>query len=76
MKSISFVLAVFLFAAVCALAASCNHACDDLKDVCKSCNPDSKSSCESSLDTCEIVKGPAANDCCEGILEDWEELCE
>ena len=75
MKNIRTVAAWFLFAILCVFSMSCQDACDDLKDICKGCNADYKADCKSSLNTCEIVKGPAAKDCCESIVDTWEETC-
>ena len=69
------IVACSLIASVCVLTSACKDACDDLEDICKDCNADNKSDCKSAHNTCTIVKGPASKDCCEGIVDSWEELC-
>lgn len=54
----------------------CKDACDDLEDICKSCNEENKDDCKSTHSACTIIKGPASKDCCEGIVDDWEDYCE
>jgi hypothetical protein len=75
MKQIRAIVVCCLLLSVCVFSTSCKDACDDLEDICKDCNADNKSECKSSHSTCTIVKGPAAKDCCEGIVDSWEEMC-
>ena len=75
MKSVPAIFACLLSAMLCICSVSCKDACDDLDDICKDCNSNEKSDCKSSLSACELVKGPAGKDCCEAIVDDWDELC-
>ena len=56
-------------------AEGCKKACDDLKDICGSCNSDYRDSCDYDHDVCDILKGKAGNDCCDAVLDEWEDLC-
>jgi hypothetical protein len=76
MKNLRVVVVCFLFATLSFLPAACKDACDDLHDICKDCNADAKDSCKSSFESCDNIKGPAGRDCCESIVDEWEELCE
>ena len=75
MKKIEVIIACLLFTLMCILLPGCKDECDDLNDVCKKCSDDTKSSCNSDLDACEILKGPARKDCCEAILGSWKKSC-
>ena len=75
MINIKTVIVCCLLASVCIFSPGCKDACDDLEDICKDCNSDSKDNCKSSHNACTIVRGPASKDCCEGIVDSWEETC-
>ena len=54
----------------------CQKECDELEDICSSCNSDYRSSCDDTHDVCTILKGRAGNDCCEAELSYWEDACQ
>ena len=56
--------------------SGCQKECDELEDICSSCNSDYRSSCKDAHHTCTILKGRAGNNCCELLLDDYEELCQ
>ncbi len=68
------VCVVLAFTAVS--TAGCKDACDDLEDICKKCNSEYKDECKSEHNACTIVKGPASKDCCDAIVDMWDEECE
>ena len=76
MKRIPAIFACLLFATLSIFSVSCSDACDDLEDICKGCKSTAKSDCKSSLSACDSVKGPAGKDCCEAIVDEWDELCD
>ncbi len=75
MKQLRFAISVGMIFFVSIVATGCKKACDDLADVCGSCNSDYKSSCDAEHDACDILKGRLGNDCCETAIDMWESSC-
>jgi hypothetical protein len=75
MKYFRIGISVAVLVVFCGFMQGCKKACDDLADVCGSCNRDYRDSCDYEHDICDILKGRAGNECCDALLDGWESRC-
>lgn len=60
-----------LIAAVLAIAVGCGDPCEDAEDACRACGRDNDY-CRSQVATCELLVGPAEDNCCDSLLDGWD----
>ena len=75
MKPIKLAVASIMIVVLCGFATGCKNECDDLADVCGSCNSDYRESCDDAHNACDILKGKLGDDCCEMALDTWKSSC-